>query len=104
MKKNTTLAAAVILSLGMAATGPSSFVWANDEHHHMSPAEMEKKMDKMAKDLSLTQDQKNQVRSIKEDKHRKMEDAEKESKDRIRAVLTPEQQAKFDKMMEEKHD
>src|ERR1041385_3540965 len=98
MNKSAVIAA-LVLGLG---TGMPLPVHAH-EHHDMSPAEREKHLDKMAKDLNLTQDQKNQVRSIKEDKHRKIEDAEKEDNDKIRALLNPDQQAKFDKMTE-KHD
>jgi Spy/CpxP family protein refolding chaperone len=96
--RKTAMMTALVLSLGVSMP---QVIFA---HEDMTPAEREKKLDKFAKDLDLTQDQKNQVRDIKEDKHRKIEDAEKEANDKIRAVLNPEQQVKFDKMMTDKHE
>jgi periplasmic protein CpxP/Spy len=68
----------------------------------MTPAEREKRLDKMAKDLDLTQDQKNKIRTIKDDMYNKIEATESEGHKQIRAILTPEQQVKFDKKLEEK--
>ena len=68
----------------------------------MSPAEREQKLEKMAKDLKLTQEQKNQIRSIKDDKYQKIEEAKKEAREKIRAVLNADQQTKFDKMIADK--
>jgi Spy/CpxP family protein refolding chaperone len=89
--------AVLALSMGIAAP---TMVRADDKH--MSPAEREKKLEKMTSDLKLTQDQKNQVRTIKEEKYQKVEAAKKEAHEKIRALLTPEQQGKFDKMIANK--
>ncbi len=71
--------------------------------HDMSPSEREKHLDKMATELNLTQDQKNKIRTIKEDKYQRIEAIEKDADDKIRAELKPDQQAKFDKMKEKHH-
>ncbi len=68
----------------------------------MTAEERGKKLDRFAADLKLTPDQKTQVHSIKAQKYEKIDAAEKEARDQIRALLTPEQMVKFDKMMEKK--
>jgi Spy/CpxP family protein refolding chaperone len=94
MKKHLMMAA---LTLALAIPGAT---WANK--HDMSPAEREKKLDKMATELKLTQDQKNKVRTIKEEKYNKVQAAVQEAHQKIREVLSPDQQVKFDKMIQEK--
>jgi Spy/CpxP family protein refolding chaperone len=99
-KKRALMAALTAITLG--ASVPA--IVLADCQKAMSPAEREKKLDQMATDLKLTQDQKNQIRTIKDDKHQKMEAAMQDAQDRIRSVLTPEQQVKFDKMLADKKD
>ena len=56
--------------------------------------------------LSLTSEQESQVRSIIEDKKRKMEEAKQGAHERIRDVLTDSQRAKFNDLIlkKEKED
>ena len=94
------------------AQGPPS-----GERTRPSPAEMqERQLNMLTQKLSLTPDQVTQVKGIqsdeatqmkalrddtstsREDKRTKMMDIRKSSNDKIRALLTPEQQTKFDAM------
>ena len=68
----------------------------------LTQAEREEKLNKFSKDLKLTQDQKNQVRTIKEDKYQKISQAKTEADQKIRELLSPDQQVKFDKMVQER--
>jgi Spy/CpxP family protein refolding chaperone len=52
--------------------------------------------------LDLTAEQKTKVDSIFDEVHPKMEAIRKSTDQQIRAVLNPEQQAKFDKMVEKR--
>lgn len=82
-------------------------------HRHMDPA---KQTEMLTKHLNLTADQQPKVLDIlktqqsqmeslrsdtslsQEDRHSKMMDIHKTSNDQIRALLTPDQQKKFDEM------
>jgi len=88
-----------MLALGCMASFPTAS-YANEK---MTPEERTKKLDKMAKELNLSADQKEKVRAIKDEKYTKIEAAQTDAHNQIRGVLNPDQQVKFDKMMEKKH-
>ena len=88
------LITALVAGLG---TGASNSLFADKKE--MSQAEREEKLNKMAKDLNLTQDQKNQVRAIKDEMYAKKMQLKQDTHQRIRGVLNSEQQVKFDKQL-----
>lgn len=58
----------------------------------------ERMLNKFSKKLDLNEEQKTQVSTIFEDKFKKMEELHNAKRDEIRAVLTPDQQSKFDQI------
>lgn len=84
-------------------------VWAGENHEKGSHDKMEhrseKRLDHLKKKLNLTDEQQKKIQSIQESKrekkkaiHEQMKALHDETQAEIRAVLTPEQQAKFDEM------
>jgi hypothetical protein len=69
---------------------------------HKTPAEQAKveaeHLTKLTKELNLSPDQQNTVRSAMDAKHQKMQQAMDEFDSTVRAALTPDQLPKFDKM------
>jgi hypothetical protein len=63
-----------------------------------------KMMDNMKKELNLSDDQADRIKAIKEAKKEKVDAAKKEAREQIKAVLNPDQQSRFDKMMERKEE
>jgi len=59
----------------------------------------ERMLNKFSKKLDLNEEQKTQVSAIFEDKFKKMEELHNTKRDEIRAVLTSDQQAKFDQII-----
>src|SRR5688500_12160737 len=86
----------VLGALALAVPGYGSACPMHDEDAAKKHLEM------MAKELGLTEDQKAKVRAIKDEKHEKMAAVMKESRDRVNALLTPEQQKKFENMKSKK--
>ena len=87
-----------ICGLTLAATPASA------KHGHTDPA---KHLDKLTKKLKLTDEQRGQVDGILKEYqqrmqalHEQFEALHKEKHDKIKTVLTPEQQEKFDAMHE----
>lgn len=58
----------------------------------------ERMLNKFSKKFDLNEEQKTQVSVIFEDKFKKMDELHKAKRDEIRAVLTPDQQSRFDKI------
>jgi len=86
----------IVLALVFGLAGAvSQFTWADSCHGHGK----DKSMNKMTKQLNLTKEQQDQIRAIKDEKMQKVEAAQTEAHEKIKAILTPEQQAKFDKKM-----
>ena len=56
---------------------------------------------KIAKELQLNDEQKTQIKTILTDEYEKIHATREEARGKMRAVLTPEQQAKWDKMKAE---
>jgi len=57
---------------------------------------------KIATELQLTEPQKAQIATILTDQHEKIQAIREDSRGKMRAVLTPEQQTKWDKMKSER--
>ncbi len=57
-----------------------------------------KRMDKVAQELGLNEDQKNKMQAIMEEKHQKMKAIHAETNAKLKTVLTPEQYTKFESM------
>lgn len=92
MKYTTTLLLATLLSAGAFA--------AHASEGYMG--KMEKRMQHMTENLDLNEEQQLQMREIMKS-HRKERKAMKEHKaDKIRSILTPAQQEKFDQHRAEK--
>ncbi len=89
MKKLWMLALAITILGGTPA-------FANE--HGMDPG---KKLDKIKKDLLLTPEQESTVKGILEDYQTRMKALKQEKRDRIDAILTPEQKQKHEDMMKE---
>lgn len=60
-----------------------------------------KKVEKMTKELNLTSDQQSSVRQAIETKMNRAEEAKKEMNDKIKSVLKAEQLQKYEKMKED---
>lgn len=87
--------------LSICLMGGAASVQANK-----SPEEMQEKMEdhlkKMTKDLNLTVEQQQTVRSALQEKTDAMKAAQDKAHEKIRAALTPEQAQKFDTMKAKK--
>lgn len=57
-----------------------------------------KKMDKVAQELGLNEEQKTKMQAIIEEKHQKLKAIHDETNAKLKAVLTPEQFTKFEGM------
>ena len=98
-----TTAIAIALSLGGLALGAAAA-----QAHEGEKAGGHPMMEKMQQNLGLTPDQQKQVEQIKQEYQPRrqalmdqMKALHEEESGKIRAILTPEQQAKFDKMRAE---
>lgn len=89
-----TLALAVVLALPVAAfAGPGPGGKNPGPGGHM---------EKLAKELNLTEAQKPKVESLMKEQHEKMKALHDETHEKLKQLLTPEQAAKLDKMKEER--
>ena len=96
-----------VITLGLLASASLSQAQEKKGRGGMSP---EARVEQLDKSLSLTADQKAKITAIleksreemqgipKEERKGKMAEMNKAQHEKIRAVLTPEQQAKFDAM------
>jgi len=57
-----------------------------------------KRMDKVAQELGLNEDQKHKMKAIIEERHEKIKAIHEETKAKLKTVLTPEQFSKFESM------
>lgn len=83
---------------------------ADDAMGDKHPMMMEKKLEKMTKELDLTPDQQARVKAVLEEQKPKMQALHEQKKklaeethQRIESVLTEEQKAKFAEMKRERH-
>lgn len=97
---------------GIIAGSAGLFTYAWYSHHWsrpFRPPDPQRIVDRMSRDLNLTADQKQQLTEIINDsfqKHRALDQQvgeqyrtlRSETRDRIRKILNPEQQQKFDEM------
>lgn len=84
--------------------------WADGDDHGYGH-DPKSHLEKLTKKLSLTQEQQDKILPIIEDKHQKMEALHAQMKEirqqamgKIEAELTPEQQAKWKEMQEERQE
>ena len=116
------LAIAALCSIAMYAQQPEQNPGQGGEHHGQSMMTSQGQLDRLTKELNLTKDQQDKIKPIlddqmkqaqalrsdtslsQQDRMSKMRDIHKSSTEQIRAVLTPDQQTKYDelqkKMME----
>ncbi|GAA5110785.1 Spy/CpxP family protein refolding chaperone [Alloalcanivorax gelatiniphagus] len=95
MKKITTLALALVT--GAALAGP---VMAAPKPGP-NPDRM---VEHMAKELDLNADQQARIKTIMEEQGKKMRALHDETESRVKAVLTPEQQAKAEAMRDKRRE
>jgi protein CpxP len=101
MNKNVTAAAlALVLAAGVAPISANE--WGKTPQERQE--HLDKKINKMTKDLNLTPDQQSTVRAAMEEKMSKMEAAEQDAKSKIQASLNADQSRKYDEMMKDKKD
>lgn len=62
----------------------------------------QKRVERMTQELNLNETQQQQIQAIMEQQRAELEALREQSKSKIAAVLTPEQQAKFDELREER--
>jgi Spy/CpxP family protein refolding chaperone len=126
-KRLLSMAAAMAIVVGLALSGaslkaqggPSQNGEARGHRQQMSP---DQQLDRLTKALSLTDDQKTQIRPILQDREEKMQSIRsdtslsredrmakmrstfEESNNKIRAVLTDTQKQKFDQMQQRRRE
>ncbi len=82
-----------MLSLGLSL---GSVIYGEHDHAHHGELESGVSMDKMAKELNLTEDQKEQIKKIMEEKKQKMMEIMTSTQEKVKGVLTEEQKKKFE--------
>lgn len=107
----------VVFVLGLLVGGVGNHFWgqsvwgSRQERPRMGPPSRAKVVDDFTRELQLTPDQQNQLGTIidqaraefaaqHETDHQKLEGIRQQTHARIRAILTPEQQPKFDAFMQ----
>lgn len=107
MKKLVTVALFASLGFGSLAFASSH---KHSDDHHKGYGNPEERVEKMAKKLSLSEEQKAEILTIMQAQHaerKKMHEAMQQSKkathDKISQVLDEEQRKKFSKMQDKKH-
>ncbi len=120
------IAASAVLIFGLGLCGARANAQAgppdtahSGRGHRMSP---DQQLDHLSKALNLTDDQKNQIRPIlqdrsekmqsirsdsalsREDRRTRMREAFEDSGNKIRSVLNDDQKQKFDQMQQRRHD
>ena len=107
MKKLVTVALLASLGLGSLAFASSH---KDSDDHHKGYGNPEERVEKMAKKLSLSDEQKAEVLTIMQAQHAErqkmreaMQESMKSSHDKISQVLDEEQRQKFSKMQDKKH-
>ncbi|MGP0591900.1 hypothetical protein ACTRXD_05065 [Nitrospira sp. T9] len=95
-----------MLTAALSLSGAAA--WADGDGHGYSH-DPKSKLEKLTKKLDLTKEQQDKILPILEEKHQKMEGLHQQMKDmrhqamgKIEAELTPEQQAKWKEMQEER--
>lgn len=63
-----------------------------------------KKMERMYKELNLTEEQKPQVEAVYKEQHEKIRAIRNETRGKLEQILTPEQMAKFDEMKKKRKE
>jgi len=92
-KKILLLSTALMLPLtGFAASG--------EEAHHCWH---EHKVERLSKELSLSDDQKTKLEAIFKEQHEKFRAFHEESNNRVKEVLTPEQVTKWEALKQQHH-
>ena len=71
-------------------------------HGEDQPKRLEKKLERLSKELNLTSSQKTQLKSLFEDQRAKMKALREETRSKMVALLTAEQKAKLEKLREGK--
>lgn len=64
----------------------------------------EKRIEKLATKLNLSDSQKTQVKEIFQTQHEKIKAIREETRSRLQVILTPEQMEEMDKMKERRHE
>lgn len=95
IRKN--LALAVVLSLPLVAFAGSPAPGPGGKHPGPGGH-----MERMAKELNLTEEQKPKVESLMKEQHEKMKALHDETHEKLKQLLTQEQASKLDKMKEER--
>lgn len=99
MNKSTTQSLLIAGSLALMTTAAYAGSWANSS---MECGQLDRGVERMTKRLDLTETQQEQIRSILEDQ-RQQQDAQRAAvRERIDALLTPEQLALRDQQMEQR--
>jgi Spy/CpxP family protein refolding chaperone len=75
---------------------------SKDEMKAQVQANVKSELAKIAKELNLTAEQKDKIKSILTDEHEKIMSIREDYRGKMRDVLTPEQQTKWDKMKAER--
>lgn len=98
MKKLTLLlTSVVVLGTGMAFSGHG-----DRKHGEWSEKRIEKKLDKMTKELDLSSSQRAEIEKIMTAHHEKMKAQHEQFRTDVNGVLNKEQQEKFEKHLKKK--
>lgn len=106
-----TLIAGILIGGLTMASGPWSMLQAGhgEGKGHHEEFSVDKKLERMTKDLSLTPEQQSSIRTILEEKksrmdalHEQMKTIKDETHQKIQGVLNDEQKAKFESMKKDK--
>jgi Spy/CpxP family protein refolding chaperone len=116
-RRKAALWVAVVFLLGAALGGVVGYIFA---HHSVSaatssvsksePEKRARRVEQLTKELTLTDDQRQKLdgilsqlhsdyKSIREQTDAQMEQARQRSRSQVRAILTPEQQPKFEEFL-----
>jgi Spy/CpxP family protein refolding chaperone len=92
------LAAAVLLSSGLILAQTNTMPPGQHAWHGMSSAE---RMDRLAQELNLTDEQKTNVQSAFDQMRQTMQEARTNLDNQLQGIMTPEQYQKFESMREQ---
>ncbi len=101
--KNLLIALAVVFGLCLqnAVAQTESQTMPKEKTKSEVVANVKAELAKIAKELQLTEDQKASIKTILTDEFTQIQTIRDDAHGKMRAVLTPEQQAKWDKMKAE---